>query len=260
MRAVLFDLDETLLVEEPAAHAAFRATAGHAAARHELDPERLAQDARACARELWFAGPHHHLAERIAISSWEGLWCRFAGDELKDLRDWAAGYRPAAWDAALRRQRVADTDLAAELGERFGTERGARHELLPGARELLDDLARDHRIGLVTNGASCLQREKLDASGLEDRFDVVVVSGDLGTRKPDPAVFRHALQLLGARPGEAVMVGDSPERDVAGALACGIRGVLLSARESVAGVPTATSLHDVAALVRGPAALQSAVG
>jgi putative hydrolase of the HAD superfamily len=243
MRAVLFDLDETLVVEEPAARAAFRATAGHAAARHAVDAERLAQDARLCARELWFAGPQHHVAERIAISSWEGLWCRFAADELAELRDWSQGYRPAAWDAALRRQRVSDPDLAADLGDRFGTERRARHELLPGARELLDDLARDHRLALVTNGASCLQREKLEASGLADRFDAVVVSGDLGTRKPDPAVFRHALELLGARPDEAVMVGDSPERDIDGARACGIPGVLVHGE--------GPGLAAVAALVRG---------
>lgn len=255
MRAVLFDLDDTLVVEEPAAQAAFDATAAHAATRHPLDPRRLAQDARACARELWYAGPHHPAAERIAISSWEGLWCRFAGQDphMRALREWAPGYRAAAWDAALRRQRVDDPLLAGDLGERFGAERRGRHELLPGAAEVLDDLARDHRIGLVTNGASCLQREKLAGCGLADRFDAVVVSGDLGTRKPDPAVFQRALDLLGARPGEAVMVGDSPERDIAGAHACGIRGVLLSAREAVAGIPSAATLSEVGALVRAPA-------
>ena len=46
----------------------------------------------------------------------------------------------------------------------------------------------------MTNGASCWQREKLEASGLADRFDAVVVSGELGTAKPDPAVYAHALR------------------------------------------------------------------
>ena len=256
MRAVLFDLDDTLVVEEPAAQAAFDATAAHAATLHPLDPRRLAQDARACARELWHAGPHHPAGERMAISSWEGLWCRFAGDDadMRALRAWAPGYRAAAWDAALRRQRVDDELLATDLGERFGAERRARHELLPGAREMLDDLGVDHRLAVVTNGAPCLQREKLAGCGLTGRFDAVVVSGDLGTRKPDPAVFRRALELIGARPDEAVMVGDSPERDIAGAHACGIRGILLSAREAVAGTPSAASLSEVSALVRGAAA------
>jgi hypothetical protein len=54
-------------------------------------------------------------------------------------------------------------------------------------------------MAVVTNGASCLQREKLAASGLEERFDAVVVSGELGVGKPDAAMFRHALAAgLGA--------------------------------------------------------------
>ena len=52
-RALLLDLDDTLIVEEPAAVAAFAATAGVAAERHPLDPAPLALDARAWAREIW---------------------------------------------------------------------------------------------------------------------------------------------------------------------------------------------------------------
>jgi putative hydrolase of the HAD superfamily len=52
-RALLFDLDETLLVEEPAAAAAFAVTARHAASRYEIDPLQLAVAARSRARELW---------------------------------------------------------------------------------------------------------------------------------------------------------------------------------------------------------------
>ena len=51
-RALLLDLDDTLIVEEPAAVAAFAATASAAAERHSLDPRQLALDARACARRL----------------------------------------------------------------------------------------------------------------------------------------------------------------------------------------------------------------
>ncbi len=254
MRAVLFDLDDTLIVEVPIAREAFIATAAHAAARHAVDVERLATDARLCARELWHGGPHQATAERIAISSWEGLWCRYEGDDpdVRALRAWAPGYRAAAWDAGLRRQGIEDAALAEQLGERFGVERRAIHRLLPGAAELLTDLGRDHDIGLVTNGASCLQREKLEASGLAGHFHAVVVSADLRTRKPDPAVFRRALELLGATADEAVMVGDNPDTDIAGARATGMRAVHVSGadHEPVAGVAFADSLADVAALIR----------
>ena len=253
MRAVLFDLDDTLIAEEPAAAAAFAATAAHAAAEHELDDARLALDARDCARELWWAGPHHAHARRIALSSWEGLWCRFAGDHagIGELRAWAPGYRTDAWASALARQGVQDPALAERLAERFGEERRARHELLPGATEVLAGLAADHDLALVTNGASCLQREKLEASGLAEHFSAVVVAGDLGTRKPHPAVFRRALELLGAAPHEAVMVGDRPESDVVGAHAAGMRALLVGDRDAPAGVARAAALAELPALVRG---------
>ena len=137
-------------------------------------------------------------AARIGISSWEALWCRYEGDdeELRALREWAPGFRRDAWRAALGRQGIEDDELAAELGERFGEERRARHETFEDAAPALDALRGDYRLALVTNGASCLQREKFEASGLADRFDAVVVSGDLRSAKPAPRRLR-------ARPGRA---------------------------------------------------------
>jgi putative hydrolase of the HAD superfamily len=229
-RALLVDLDDTLVVEEPAAVAAFAATAAVAAERHALDARALALDARARAREVWHATDLCAYCRRIGISSWEGLWCNYEGDgeDLRALRDWAPGYRREAWRLALADQNVEDDELAAELGERFGVERRARHETFADAAPALDALRATHALALVTNGASCLQREKLHASGLADRFDAVVVSGDLRSRKPDPGVYAHALRELGAEPGDAVMVGDSLENDVDGAVAAGLRGVWLN--------------------------------
>ncbi|HEX5899165.1 MAG TPA: HAD family hydrolase [Solirubrobacteraceae bacterium] len=229
-RALLLDLDDTLIVEEPAAVAAFAATARVAAERHPLDAAALALDARARARGIWRAAPHYRFCRRIGISSWEGLFCRYEGDghELRALREWAPGYRRDAWSRALADQGIDDGELAAELGERFGADRRALHETFADAAPALDALGADHALALVTNGASCWQREKLMASGLADRFAVVVVSGELGTAKPDPAVYARGLSELGAEPGEAVMVGDSLRNDVDGALGAGLSAVWLN--------------------------------
>lgn len=59
--------------------------------------------------------------------------------------------------------------------------------------------------------------------GLHHYFDQVVTSEDMGARKPAPEPFRKALQMLGTKPDETVMVGDWAERDVAGAKNLGIR-------------------------------------
>jgi putative hydrolase of the HAD superfamily len=229
-RALLLDLDDTLIVEEPAAVAAFAATASYAAERHPVDPRQLALDARAGARELWHAAEVCDFGRRIGISSWEALWCRYEGDdeELRAMREWSPGFRRGAWRAALEHQGVQDDELAAELGERFGEERRARHETFEDAAPALDALRGEYRLALVTNGASCLQREKFEASGLTDHFEAVVVSGELRSAKPDPAVYAHALGALGAEPGDAVMVGDSLRNDVDGPVAAGLRGIWLN--------------------------------
>ena len=107
-------------------------------------------------------------------------------------------------------------------------------------------------LALVTNGASCLQREKLAGSGLGDRFDAVVVSGDLGVGKPDASVFRHALSLLGAPADAAVMVGDNLDRDIEGAAApAGLRGVWINrtGRPQPDGVTAITTLAELPALL-----------
>jgi putative hydrolase of the HAD superfamily len=255
-RALLLDLDDTLVVEKHAAVAAFSATASVAAERRQLDPRQLALDARARARELWRAGPNYPFCRRIGISSWEGLWCRYEGDgeELRALRRWAPDYRREAWRRALADQGVDDDELAAELGERFGAERRARHETFEDAAPVLDALRGDYRLALVTNGASCLQREKFEASGLADRFDAVIVSGDLRSAKPDPSVYACALEAVGARPGDAVMIGDSLRNDVDGALAAGLGAVWLNrdGRQRPADRP---DLREIAGLGELPAAL-----
>jgi phosphoserine phosphatase len=182
--ALLLDLDDTLVVDAGVAQAAFEATAAAAAERQPVDPGALAGDARAHARELWRAAPEAARCRRIGMSSWEGLWCRYEGDGLASTRDWAERYRRETWQRALAAQGVEDDGLATELAERFAAERRARNEAFADAAPALEELHREHPLALVTNGASCLQREKLAASGLADRFDVVVVSGDLGLGSP----------------------------------------------------------------------------
>lgn len=260
MRDVLvFDLDDTLVVEEAAAAAAFTATALAASTTRELDAQALAQGARERARQLWHASTNHPYCRRIGISSWEGLWCRFEGEDpnMRQLREWSATYRLQTWWLALGDQGVDDIKLARELGERFGDERRKRHEAFADAQDCLEQLGGSHTLALLTNGACCLQREKLTASGLDQHFDVVVISAQLGFGKPDVRVFEHVLWQLHCDASRAVMIGDSLARDIDGALAAGLRGVWVNRR----GDPRPQDrpdLLEVRTLSDLPAALQSA--
>jgi len=163
-------------------------------------------------------------------------------------------YRREAWRLGLAQQGVEDLALAEELGERFGTERRARHEVFADVVAGLTELSDEYMLALVTNGASCLQREKLAASGLADYFAAVVVSAEFGVSKPDAAIFRHALSQLDCESTQAVMVGDSLSRDVHGAVAAGLGAVWVN-RLGHARLDGQPEVAEVATFTDLPAAL-----
>jgi putative hydrolase of the HAD superfamily len=128
--------------------------------------------------------------------------------------------------AALCRDRGHDPGVGREVADAYAAARDHRDvELLPGARETVERLASDYRLGVVTNGPPDAQRQKLDASGLEPTFDTVVYAGTDAPAKPAPEPFALALDNLGVDAAAAVHVGNSPESDVAGAHAAGLRSV-----------------------------------
>ena len=100
-----------------------------------------------------------------------------------------------------------------------------------GAHALLTALHSHGRIAIVTNNLLNEQREKLRHCGLDGHIDALVASEEVGVSKPDPRIFEVALERIGARPEEAVMVGDSWENDILGAQAAGIRAVWFSPSE-----------------------------
>lgn len=97
--------------------------------------------------------------------------------------------------------------------------------IYPDAKEVLQNLG--VKKGLVTNGSSLGQREKIKKYDLEQYFDTIVISGEIGRSKPNPEVFIRALEDLGSSPEETLYVGDSPESDVSGAGNAGITSVLI---------------------------------
>jgi putative hydrolase of the HAD superfamily len=227
--ALLLDLDETLIEEDSAAVAAFEATAVFAEAcdRRLTDPIGLVAAARAQARHLWSSAPTYDYCRYIGISSTEGLWCSFEGDGAPTvaLRRWSPTYRRATWSTALEAQGVKGDALADALAERFAAERRARHRVFADVGPALAELRERHPLVLVTNGASCLQQEKLGRSGLRPFVDAVVVSAEFGAGKPDAAIFRYALSRLAEPHEQAVMLGDSLDRDVDGALSAGLHAI-----------------------------------
>lgn len=224
LRGILFDLDDTIVLDEAVGREAMLVTAAAARDRDGADPVRFARFATDAAERLWAVGPSHEYCRMIGISATECLWADFGGTgpDADTLREWSARFRLQVFEAALRDQLLDNPDGAGALAAIFARARRKGQRLLPDAVETLARLKKHFRIGLLTNGDSALQREKFHASGLAPLFDAVIVSGEHGIGKPAPGIFLIALDALGCTAGETWMVGNSLERDIAGARAAGL--------------------------------------
>lgn len=123
-----------------------------------------------------------------------------------------------------------------------------------GAAEIVAALAPRYRLGVISNGYRDSQRPRLHAAGLAGYFQAVVISGEVGWAKPDPAIFRHALAQLGVTPEESLYVGDSLSHDLRGALNAGLDFCLYRPRGGAGvdlplGVGLVTALSQLAALL-----------
>lgn len=235
IKALVFDLDDTLVVEEASAEAAFLKTCELAHARCGIDPAALHASLRPLARGLWHNSPARAYAVQIGISSWEALWARFEGDgqSLRTLRDWAPTYRRESWLSALREHGVDDIDLALDLAETFPIERRKLHVVYEDVRPALEHLGRSFGLGLLSNGASDLQREKIAGAGIGRYFDEILISGDIGVGKPKPRIFEMILSRLGVAAAEAVMIGNNLRTDIAGARDVGMTTIWLNRTHSL---------------------------
>ena len=225
--AVIFDLDDTLIVEESFAMASLCEAL---AILPGVDPEPSAPDALEAIRTVWRTGPVHARCVELGFASWEGLWSTFAGNHraLDGLEEWAPRYRAEAWEVVASTFGVDDPGAVRAAADRFDAAQRRGHPPIEGMREVLDRLTGRFPVGLLTNGPSDIQRLKLEQAGLSDTFDTVVVSGEVGVGKPTPAVFDLVLDRLGARAEHSVMVGDSWERDIVGALGAGLTAVWIA--------------------------------
>ena len=222
IRAVLFDLDDTLFDHQYCSRAALAGVRAMHPGFEQMDGEELER-------------AHSRLLEALHLDVMVGrLHPDVARVERFRRLYQAAGIEP---DAALASR------TAASYREGFLASR----RTISGAAELLEAVRARARIGIVSNNLLAEQREKLSHCGLDQYVDVLVVSEDAGLSKPDPGIFKIALSRLGCRADETVMVVDSWTADIGGAIAAGIRPVWLNRNGGAmpGGTPTVTAITSL---------------
>jgi YjjG family noncanonical pyrimidine nucleotidase len=227
IRAVLFDLDDTLFDHRRSARAALE----EVHRRHAT---------------VEFAALEHHHGRYLEEMHVEVLAGRIGLDDARRER-----FRKVFLALGVTLDPAEVDSVASAYRTGYMTNRRA----LDGAAALLAALRSHARIVIVTNNLLDEQRDKLQHCGLAPLVDALVASGDVGVSKPDPAIFGIALHRAGATAAEAVMVGDSWTSDIAGARGAGIRAVWFNPDRAPkpadpAGVTEIHSLEPAHALVR----------
>lgn len=174
----------------------------------------------------------------------EKLWDRYRNglikvDELRWKRMWLA----------LLDFKIADESLAHEMGVVFLDLLPTRKILFPYTIEILNYLIdKNYKLHLITNGFEKTQHSKLKYSGLDKYFTEVITSEASNSLKPHKEIFDYAFEKTGALHKESIMIGDSIEVDIQGAMNAGIDQVYvnhISAPASIQPTYTVYSLKEL---------------
>jgi len=180
-------------------------------------------------------------------------------------RDWWNKYRfnkvtkeelrIGRFNDVLKHFQLNNKELANKLANRYVEVSPFQTNLFPNTIETLEELKENgHALHIITNGFKEVQFIKLENSKLISYFDDILCSEEVGVNKPDPLVFRSALERTKAKSDESMMVGDDFEADIIGAEKCGIKGVLFDPHDHFsinAQVRKIQSLKEVPHIVLG---------
>jgi putative hydrolase of the HAD superfamily len=231
IKAIFFDLDDTLLWDKESVAAAFRKTCELAAERSGKNCAGLEEAVRQEAAELYAAYATYPFAQMIGINPFEGLWGTFddKGADFQEMKKIVPEYRRDAWTRGLKRIGINDPELGQRLADYFPEARRQSPILYEETLRVLEGLKGKYELLLLTNGSPALQNIKLEITPeIAPYFDHIVISGDYGKGKPDPGIFNHALAKFGYQPEDVLMVGDNLMTDIIGAERAGIRSVWIN--------------------------------
>ncbi|MBE0391959.1 MULTISPECIES: YjjG family noncanonical pyrimidine nucleotidase [unclassified Flavobacterium] len=114
------------------------------------------------------------------------------------------------------------------IAEDYLTHLPDNNHLFDGAFEVLDYLNERYNLHIITNGFAAVQDRKIKNAQLEDYFLTITNSELAGVKKPNPVIFEYALDLAKAKKENSIMIGDSLEADVEGALNIGLDAIFFN--------------------------------
>lgn len=246
---IIFDLDDTLLWDKKSIAEAFRLTCEEAAVKlgTAIDVALLEEHTRSAARELYEQYPVYDYTQMIGINPFEGLWGTFDDPtpQFQEMKAIVAAYRRDTWTTGLQKYGIDDAQLGSYLGEYFVKARKRSPFLYEETFEILEQLKKNYKLVLLTNGAPSLQNTKLEITPeLVPYFEHIIISGDFGKGKPDASIFEYVLQTAGISAEQGIMVGDNLMTDILGSSRINMKNVWIN-RENKEASEVVTPTYEI---------------
>ena len=132
-----------------------------------------------------------------------------------------------------------ESPIPVEMEKDFMQRTSSKPHLFPYSKEILTYLQAKYELHVITNGFNESQTLKMTSSGIHSYFKLVVTSETTGHKKPDKRIFEYAMEQLGAKSEECLMIGDNPVSDIQGAKNAAIDQVFFNPH-NLENIPEAT--------------------
>lgn len=204
VKAILFDLDDTLIETSRAGEVALQKTGEFLKTKLSLNDDKIGI-----------------ICDKFKLKLKHGSSDQTPGTSQDDVRvcHWEESIAETIGNCSV-------SDVASQCYYLWKNSRLEALSLTPEVRDLLKQLRSRHKLLLLTNGDAETQREKVEAVKCEEFFDAVVIAGDYAEQKPFPSIFQLCFSKLGVEAQDCVMVGDSLDSDIQGGVNAGVRATV----------------------------------
>ncbi|KAK5853594.1 hypothetical protein PBY51_014736 [Eleginops maclovinus] len=204
VKAILFDLDNTLIETSRAGAVAIQKTSELLKSTLGLDDDTISS-----------------ICDKFKQRLYQENFDPSAGRSIDDVR---AGH----WEESLQ-EAVGSRSTPSLAAQCYFLWKNSRLELLnlsPEICNLLKELRRTYKLLLLTNGEAQTQREKVEGTRCEEFFDTIVVGGEHAEQKPFLSIFKLCFRMLEVEAQDCIMVGDSLDTDIQGGVNAGVRATV----------------------------------
>jgi putative hydrolase of the HAD superfamily len=174
----------------------------------------------------------HHLRKELFLERYHFHNDFFWDQYRKGLID-RETLRIVRFQTTLQEFKIKNDELVKDLSVTYLEMLPNKKNLMEGTLDVLAYLQPKYHIHIITNGFEEVQLKKIKNSGLEMYFKYVITSERAGTQKPQPGIFKYAMQISNASLLNSIFIGDSLEADIKGAKAVGMDHIYFNAEKRI---------------------------